>query len=42
MDKEIKGAKKTIDKKMNKLIKDDKKRDKKCEHDEKMAKKKKR
>jgi hypothetical protein len=37
MDKEIKGAKKSIDKKMNKLIKDDKIRDKKCEYDEKMA-----
>lgn len=41
MDKEIKGVKKTIDKKMNKLVKDDIKRDKKCDYSEKMAKKKK-
>jgi hypothetical protein len=42
VDKEIKSAKRSIDKKMDKLVKDDKKRDKKCEHAEKMAKKKKR
>jgi hypothetical protein len=41
MDKKIKSAKAVIDKKMNNLIKEDMKRDKKCEHDEKMAKKKK-
>jgi hypothetical protein len=39
MDREIKSAKKSIDKKMNKLVTLDKKRDKKC--DAKMAKKKK-
>jgi len=41
MDKQIKSAKKTIDKKMNKLVREDIKRDKKCEHDAEMAKKKK-
>jgi len=40
MDKEIKGVKKTIDKKMNMLVRDDIKRDKKC-HKEMMKKKKK-
>lgn len=40
MDKEIKSVKKSLDKKMDKLIKDDIKRDKKCEHDSKIAKKK--
>lgn len=40
VDKEIKSAKKSIDKKMDKLVRDDKKRDKKCEHAEKMARKK--
>jgi hypothetical protein len=39
VDKEIKSAKKSIDKKMDKLAKDDKKRDKKCEHAEKIARK---
>lgn len=41
MDKAIKGVKKSIDKKMDKLVKMDMKRDKQCEHAEKMAKKKK-
>jgi hypothetical protein len=39
MDAKIKSAKKVIDKKMDKLLKDDKKRDKAC--DAKMMKKKK-
>lgn len=39
MDKKIKTAKKSIDKKMNSLLKADKKRDAKCDHDEMMAKK---
>lgn len=39
MDKKIKSAKKSIDNKMDHLIKEDKKRDKKCEHDEKLARK---
>lgn len=38
MDEKIKSAKKDIDKKMDKLVKDDKKRDKAC--DSKMKKKK--
>lgn len=42
MDKAIKGVKKSLDKKMNKLVKMDVKRDKKCEHAEKEAKSKKR
>jgi hypothetical protein len=37
MDAKIKSAKKSIDKKMDKLVVEDKKRDKKCEH-EKMEK----
>ncbi len=41
MDKEIKGVKKSIDKKMNKLVKDDVKRDKKCDMAQMKAKKKK-
>jgi hypothetical protein len=40
MDKAIKKVEKTIDKKMEGLIKKDKVRDKKCEHAEKIAKKK--
>lgn len=40
MDKEIKQAKLKTDKTFDKLVKDDVKRDKKCEHDEKLAKKK--
>lgn len=39
MDKAIKVAKKSIDKKMNKLVSMDIKRDKKCEMAEKKAKK---
>jgi hypothetical protein len=41
MDKKIKAVKKSVDKKMDRLVQEDIKRDKKCEHDEKMAKKKK-
>lgn len=41
MDKKIKAVKKNIDKKMDNLVREDIKRDKKCEHDHKMAKKKK-
>lgn len=41
MDKKIKSAKHSMDKKMDKLVKEDKKRDKKCEHAEKMMHKKK-
>ncbi|HXF90939.1 MAG TPA: hypothetical protein VNJ29_03315 [Candidatus Nitrosotenuis sp.] len=41
MDKKIKSAKAAIDKKMESLIKADKKRDKECEHAEMMEKKKK-
>lgn len=41
MDKKIKSVKSSLDKKMNHLVKEDIKRDKKCEHDHKMAKKKK-
>ncbi|MGZ7043558.1 MAG: hypothetical protein ACXVHM_03110 [Methanobacterium sp.] len=41
MDKMIKKEKNKIDKGMNTLLKEDIKRDKKCEHAEKMAKKKK-
>lgn len=41
MDKVIKKTKQEIDKKMDNLLKKDKIRDAKCEHDEKMAKKKK-
>ena len=41
MDKEIQKVKKHIDKDMTNLLKKDKVRDAKCEHDEKMAKKKK-
>jgi hypothetical protein len=40
MDKKIKTAKKHMDDEMKKLLKEDIKRDKKCDHDEKMAKKK--
>lgn len=40
MDKAIKSAKRSMDKKMNKLVRMDVKRDKKCEHAEKLAKKK--
>ena len=39
MDQAIKKVKKSIDKKMNNLVKEDKKHDKKCERDEIMAKK---
>lgn len=39
MDKEIKDTKKSIDKKMDKLAKDDKVRDRKCETAEHMARK---
>lgn len=41
MDKKIKTAKKSIDKKMDNLLMEDKKRDKKCEHAEKISKKRK-
>lgn len=41
MDKEIKSVKKSLDKQMKGLVKKDIKRDKHCEHAEKMAKKKK-
>lgn len=41
MDKKIKSAEKKIDKQMKGLLKEDIKRDKKCERAEKMAKKKK-
>lgn len=41
MDKAIKSAKKSIDKKMNKLVKMDVKRDKACDADHKLAMKKK-
>lgn len=41
MDKQIKKVKKHLDKDMNELLRKDIKRDKKCEHAEKMAKKKK-
>ena len=37
MDKAIKTVKKSVDKKMDKLVAMDKKRDKKCEHDEMMS-----
>ena len=40
MDKKIKAVKKSMDKGMNRLLKADIKRDKKCEADEKMARKK--
>jgi hypothetical protein len=40
MDKKIKSAKASIDRKMDKLVKEDKKQDKKLEHAEMMAKKK--
>lgn len=39
MDKAIKAVKRAIDKKMDKLVSMDKKRDKKCDHAEKLAKK---
>lgn len=38
MDKAIKSVKKSIDKKMDKLVKADKKRDRKCEYAEMRAK----
>lgn len=41
MDKAIKTVKKSVDKKMDKLVAMDKKRDKKCEHDEMVSAKKK-
>jgi hypothetical protein len=40
MDKEIKGVKRILDRKMNKLVKDDIKRDKKCDAYKNKAKKK--
>lgn len=40
MDKEILQAKRSVSKKFDKLVKQDKVRDKKCEHDAKKAKKK--
>lgn len=41
MDKKIKAEKKKIDKGMNKLLKEDKIRDKKCDYEKKMGNKKK-
>lgn len=38
MDKQIKTVKKSLDKKMDKLVSQDKKRDRKCEHAEMKAK----